>query len=76
MAMTMKQAAIIGVHSLNTREGFDYIFSYGMSLCEEYYIPANTLPVELVLDDIEDMFYNPCSTLPIPSVRDLIQLPF
>lgn len=76
MAMTTKQVALVGVHSLNTREGFDYIFNYGMQLCHEYYIPANALPVNLVLDDIEDMISNPSSTIPIPAIRELMELPF
>lgn len=76
MSITTKQVALVGVHSLNTREGFDYIFDYGKRLCDEFYIPEGDLPVSLVISDIEDMLCNPESTLPIAPIRDLMQLPF
>lgn len=61
--------------ALNTREGFDFLFSYGVRLCDEFYIPSSTLPVSYVLEDLEDAVSNPCSSLPIPKVRDLARLP-
>lgn len=76
MSMTTKQVALVGVHSLNTREGFDYIFNYGKRLCDEFYIPERDLPVSLVIADIEDMLYNSESTLPIAPIRNLMQPPF
>lgn len=62
--------------ALNTREGFAFLFNYGMRLCDEFYIPSNTLPVEYVLEDLEDAAFNPCSCLPIPKICDLAVLPF
>lgn len=60
--------------SLNTREGFNHLFSYGQRLCNNWLIPASELPVALVIEDYEDMIWNPESTLPIKPILDLSRI--
>lgn len=65
MAMDVSQL------SLNTREGFNRVFNHGMYLCHNWLIPADELPVSLVIEDLNDTDCNPTSTLPIQPILNL-----
>lgn len=64
----------VSLLSLNTREGFNRVFNHGKHLCHYWLIPADELPVSLVVEDLIDTDYNPCSTLPIQPILNLSRI--
>ena len=64
----------VSLLSLNTREGFNRVFNHGKYLCHDWRIPADELPVSLVVEDLIDIDYNPCSVLPIKPILNLSRI--